>query len=402
VTSRKIATARKPGHYCDGAGLWLQVAAGAEVGAVTKSWTFRFTSPVTGKVREMGLGSLLTFSVAGARERARELRQDVARGIDPIEAKRSLHAELRRAAVGRMTFAQCAADYLAEHSSGWRSPKHRQQWEGSIARCNDAFGKLDVRDIDVDVLVKFLAPIWRETPETGSRIRGRIEMVLGWAGARKFRAGENPARWKGHLEHLLRAMPNKRHHDAMAFDELSPFMAALRGRNEIAARALEFCILTAARTGEVIGARWDELDETGVWTVPASRMKSGKQHRVPLSKRAKSILRAMPCCGAFIFPGVIEGEPMSDRALRDFLRDGMKVVGPTVHGFRSTFSDWARERTGYPRDVIEMALAHTIKDKSEAAYRRGDALPKRARLMEEWAQYCFAPAVGGKVVALHA
>ena len=396
LTAMKVKRLKAPGRYCDGHGLWLQVSASG-----SKAWLFRFMRE--GRARQMGLGPLHTVSLAEARVRARQARQVLLDGKDPIDDKHATRKAARLAAARQMTFRQCAADYLAEHASGWKNPKHAWQWENSIERANKAFGDLDVGDIDVDVLLKFLRPIWRATPETGSRIRGRVEAVLDWATASKFRQGDNPARWRGHLQHLLKAKPSTTHHPALPFDEIPDFMTELRERDSISARALEFTVLTAARTAEAIGATWNEIDlGEKVWTVPAERMKASRAHRVPLSDRAVEILEAVPReKSGFVFIGARAGKPLSNMAMLELLR-GMRGHGLTVHGFRSTFSDWARERTAYPRDVVEMAIAHAIKDKSEAAYRRGDALPKRRRLMAEWARYCSSPAqVSADVVALH-
>jgi integrase len=244
--------------------------------------------------------------------------------------------------------------------------------------------------------------LWDRAPETASRLRGRIERILAWATVQEYRAGENPARWRGHLQEMFAAKPKAKHHDALPFDQIAGFMAELRSRDSLSARALEFTVLTAARTGEAIGAKWDEIDlEAKVWTLPPGRMKASRQHRVPLSDRAVDILRALPRSkSGFVFAHANGLRPVSNMAMLELLR-GMKGSGHTVHGFRSSFSDWARDRTAYARDVIEMALAHAIKDKSGAAYRRGDALEKRRRLMAEWARYCQSPAAKGEVVALH-
>ena len=393
-TTMKVNAMRQPGFHRDhgdGAarGLYLQVS--ASPAGVTRSWTFRYTSPLTGKRRWAGLGPADAIGLAKARELARAAREQVSLGNDPIEERHATKAARREAhlreVASTMTFAECSASYLREHLSTYRNEKHKAQWASSLARANRAFGDLNVAAIDVDAIVKFLGPVWEATPESASRIRGRVEKVLDWATARKFRSGENPARWQGHLEHLLKAKPKAKHHAALPFADLPAFMAELRERGSISARALELCILTASRTGEVIGARWEEI-EGDVWTVPASRMKAKRAHRVPLSSRALAILGTLPRdSSGFVFPGAVEGKPISNMAMLELLK-GLNGHGLTVHGFRSTFSDWARENTAYPRDVVEMALAHTIKDKTEAAYRRGDALPKRARLMRAWADYC--------------
>jgi integrase len=407
-TTMKVKSERRAGFHRDrgdGAakGLYLQVSKSPN--GVTRSWVFRYTSPITGKRRWHGLGPADAIGLSVARERAREARQQVLLGNDPIlerqatrNAKREAHL---REIASTMTFRQCAAEYLAEHKESWSNEKHRAQWVTSLNRANAKFGDLNVGSIDVDVIMKFLQPIWKATPETGSRIRQRVERVLDWATVRKFREGENPARWRGHLEHLLKAKPKGKHHAALPWQELPAFMAELRARDGISARALELCILTAARTGEIIGARWDEIDGD-IWTIPAERMKMGKQHRVPLSDRALAILDSLPRMGDYVFPGGVYGKPISNMAMLELLK-GMNGGGLTVHGFRSSFSDWARENTAYPRDIVEMALAHAIKDKSEAAYRRGDALPKRSRLMQAWADYAAStPVEAAEVVPIRA
>jgi integrase len=316
LTPRKIASLTKPGRYGDGLGLELQVSQWA-----TKAWVLRFTR--NGKTRCLGLGPLHTVSLAEARERARQARQVILDGRDPIDAKREARRAEQLAAARKMTFRQCAAAYIAEHSGNWSNPKHAAQWSASVERASGAFGDLDVGAIDTDVLIKFLAPIWRATPESASRLRGRIEAILDWAGARGFRQGENCARWRGHLEHLLKAKPPQKHLAALPVAELPAFMAELRGRAELAARALEFTILTAARTGEAMGARWDEIDFAAkVWTLPAERMKSGRQHRVPLTDRLLAILADLPRDGGpLLFPGVSGSKPMHNGALLNVLKE---------------------------------------------------------------------------------
>ena len=361
----------------------------------SKNWVFRFKSPITGKSRWLGLGGVDAISLAKARELASNARETVALGNDPLierhttqNAKREAYA---RELASRMTFADCASAYLAEHLSTFRNDKHRQQWQSSLDRASKAFGGVAVNDIGVDMIVKFLSPIWQATPESASRIRGRVERVLDWATARQFRLGENPARWRGHLQHLLKARPKVKHHAALPYVELPVFMAELRERQSISARALEFAILTVSRTNETIGARWDEI-EGDVWVVPAERMKSGRPHRVPLPRRAREILDALPRDpSGFVFPGPSGGKPLSNMAMLQLLK-GMNGGGLTVHGFRSTFKDWSRERSTFAREIVEAALAHVIGDKTEAAYVRGDALAKRGRLMEAWAKFAATPA----------
>jgi integrase len=399
LTSLQVNAARAQGYYGDGSGLYLQVS---KYG--TRSWVFRFT--LGGKSREMGLGSLNTFTLKEARERARECRQLLAEGVDPIEARQKKRDQIRVAAAKRITFEKAAERYIATHATSWRNGKHRAQWKATLRTyAFPVMGKLPVDAIDLPHILRVLEPIWTTKTETASRLRGRMERILAWATVRKYRRGENPARWSGHLDEILPSkhrLRQTRHHPAMPFTKLPDFMAELRHARSISARALEFTILTAARTAEVIGAKWPEIDrEAQVWNVPGERMKSHRPHRVPLSTRAVEILQNLPREGdadSFIFAGSRE-KALSNMAMLELLR-GMRGNNFTVHGFRSSFSDWARERTAYPRDVVEMALAHIVKDKSEAAYWRGDALEKRLRLMEEWARYCLVPEANGEVVSL--
>ena len=399
LTPLKVVRLKQAGRYGDGHGLWLQVS---EQGS--KAWLFRYMRD--GRARQMGLGALHTVSLQEARARARQARQVLLEGLDPIDVKHERRSRLRLEKARALTFKQCADDYLGAHAGAWKNAKHRAQWSATLdAYAHPLIGALPVAAIDTALILKILRPIWQEKPETASRLRGRIERILDWATVQEYRRGDNPARWRGHLDALLPAKTKVRavkHHPALPFVDLPAFMAELRKRDSISARALEFTILTATRTGEAIGARWDEIDlKAKVWAVPAERMKAGRPHRVPLSDRAVAILDELPRDDSnFVFLGAKVGAPISNMAMLELLR-GMNGNGYTVHGFRSAFSDWARERTGYPRDVIEMALAHAIKDKSEAAYRRGDALEKRRRLMAEWAHYCELPAVTGEVVALH-
>ena len=402
LTARKIATAKKPGYYGDGGGLYLQVS---KYG--TKSWVFRFMR--NRRNRDMGLGSLDTFSLKEARERARECRKLVTDGIDPIKARQAKRDEAAAKEAARVTFEEAAGRYISAHSSSWKNEKHRAQWASTLETyAYPVMGKLPVDAIDLPHVLKVLEPIWSKKPETASRVRGRIERVLAWATVRKYRKGDNPARWTGHLDEMLpsrQKLRKTKHHAALPFAELPAFMAALRARDFMSARALEFTILTAARTSEAIKAKWSEVDfKAGVWTVPGERMKAGKEHEVPLSKRALAILESVHREGTddgFIFIGARSGAPLSNLAMLEMLR-GMRGYGFTVHGFRSTFRDWAGDRTNYARDVIEHALAHRIKDKAEASYRRASALEKRRRLMEEWARYCNSPVVAPEVVPLHA
>ena len=380
----------KPGMHCDGGGLYLQAVTGAS-GAIRKSWLFRFVEK--GRERQMGLGSLETVSLAQAREKAGECRRQRQEGVDPIDARNSQRAAAAAENSKLMTFDQCAAGYIAAHRAGWRNTKHALQWKNTLATyVSPVFGKLAVRAIDVGLVIKALEPIWSAKPETASRVRGRIEAVLDWAAARGFRDADNPARWKGRLDKLLPRRSKVRaveHHAALPYDKVGSFMVELREREGVAARALEFAILTATRTSEVLGAQWSEIDfGAKVWTVPAGRMKGGREHRIPLASPAMAVLKRMAKAreGDHVFPGDRRAM-LSNMALLMLLRR-MGHGDLTAHGFRSTFRDWAAERTHFPNEVVEMALAHAISDKTEAAYRRGDLFEKRRKLMEAWAAYC--------------
>jgi len=353
------------------------------------------------------LGSAAIFSLAEAREKALAARRLVAEGNDPIEARRADRLAKAPDTAKAMTFRQCAEAYIRAHGSGWRNSKHAAQWTATLATyAYPYFGDLPVQEVDVGLVMKAVEPSWSTKPETASRVRGRIESVLDWATVRQYRTGENPARWRGHLEALLPKKTKVRaveHHAALAYEEISGFLAELRRQEGVAARALEFAILTVARTGEVLGARWDEIDIANqLWTIPANRMKAGKEHRVPLSDAALAIVGTMQESRAsdYVFPGAAAGRPLSNMAFLMLLRR-MKRDDLTAHGFRSTFSDWCAERTAFPAEVREMALAHAVGDK-EAACRRGDLFEKRRQLAEAWAKFCSAApaASGGEVVAI--
>ncbi|HXQ51577.1 MAG TPA: integrase arm-type DNA-binding domain-containing protein [Stellaceae bacterium] len=396
--------ARKPGMYCDGGGLWLRVQS-----PTARSWVFRYMQDR--KPHEMGLGKYPEISLQRAREKAAEARRQKAEGHDPLAARASARASLRAEAAKSVTFKDAAERYIAAHRAGWRNVKHAGQWEATLATyAEPVIGALAVQDVDTGLVLKVLEPIWTRKPETASRLRGRVEAVLDWARVRGYRDGENPARWRGHLDKLLPArskVQRVEHHAALPYDDLPGFMATLRAENGTAARALEFAILTAARTGEVIGARWREFDlEEKVWTVPGERMKAGREHRVPLSARAVEILEGLKpddrdgeTGDAFVFTGIGMTKPLSNMAMLMLLRR-MKRDDLTAHGFRSTFRDWCAERTNFPSEVAEMALAHAVGDKVEAAYRRGDLFEKRRALADQWATFCAMPATGAKVVAM--
>lgn len=397
--------ARKPGMYCDGGGLWLRVSS-----PTARSWVYRYM--LDRIPHEMGLGKYPEITLVEARTRATEARRLKAHAKDPLAERAGVRAAQLADAAKAVTFKDAAERYIEAHRAGWRNAKHAAQWEATLATyAEPVIGALAVQAIDTGLVLKVLEPIWKAKPETASRLRGRIEAVLDWAKVRGYRDGENPARWRGHLDKLLpaRAKVKKvQHHAAIRFDELAGFMAALRAENGTAARALEFAILTAARTGEVIGAKWHEIDlGEKIWTVPAERMKAGKEHRVPLSARAIAILKSFKpdtrqekdTAEAFVFAGSAPDKPLSNMAMLMLLRR-MGRGDLTAHGFRSTFRDWCAERTSFPSEAAEMALAHTVGDKVEAAYRRGDLFDKRRALMNQWATVCATRATDAKVVPM--
>jgi len=401
LTALKVGRRLKPGMYADGAGLYLQVT-----GVGAKSWIFRFS--LHGRAREMGLGSLSAVSLSEARIKAGEYRRLRQEGVDPIEVRKSLRERAVLDAAKTVTFKDAAASYIASHRAGWRSAKHAWQWENTLATyAEPVLGRLSIQAIDTGLVLKVLEPIWKAKPETASRLRGRIEVILDWAKSRGLRQGENPARWRGHLQHQLPArskLQRVKHHAALPYADLPDFMSKLRAQKGTSARALEFTILTAARTGDTIGALWNEVNTSDkVWTVPADRMKARKEHRVPLSPHALAILRDEHDVRTsdYVFPGGKAGKPLSSMAMAEVLqRMGRGDI--TVHGFRSTLRDWAAERTDFPSEVVEMALAHAIGNKVEGAYRRGDMFEKRRRLMDQWSMYCSTPEACGrdKVVSM--
>jgi integrase len=405
LTAAKIAKLDlgRPAQYGDGHGLWLQVSV-----FQTRAWILRYMT--AGRARVMGLGGYPEVSLKEAREHAAEARKQLRFGIDPIDARRERKFAKKIEAAKRISFLQCAKDYIAEHQAGWKNEKHLAQWRATFEGENAATTKINalpVAEIDTALVLSVLRPIWKTTPETASRIRGRIERVLAWATVSEYRRGENPARWRGHLGEMLpkvTKLSTVKHHAALPYADVPAFMVRLRDNDCSSARALEFTILNASRTGEALGATWDEIDfDHKVWTVPASRMKAGKEHRVPLTERALEILKSLPRerDNPYVFVGTIKGKSLSDRSMIELLK-GMSGNGCTVHGFRSSFRDWAAEQTNYPRELAECALAHTLPDKVERAYQRGDLLEKRRRLMAEWARFCAKPiAKSGDVVPLH-
>jgi integrase len=391
LTALKVQRA-KPGKYSDGGNLYLVVSRSG-----SRKWVLRFTW--RGGAKEMGLGSATTVSLGDAREKAANARRKIVQGLNPIED--------RKRDGGIPTFGEMADNVREALSAGFRNEKHKAQWKSTLETYAAPLRAKPVDIISTDDVLAVLKPIWTVKAETASRVRGRIEKVLDAAKAKSFREGENPARWRGHLDHLL-PRPSKLsrgHHPAMPYEDVAAFVGVLRKRQATAALALELCILTAARSGEVLGMRWSEIDlDKKVWTVPANRMKAGREHRVPLASRAVAILRQLEkvSTGEFVFAGRARNKPLSNMAMEMVLRR-MKVDNATVHGFRSSFRDWAGNVTNFPREVTETALAHVIGDKAEQAYRRRDALEKRRKLMEAWAGYCeprqsanVVPMRGGK------
>lgn len=388
LTVKKIEALKKVGLHGDGNGLFLQVSASG-----TKSWVCRYK--VGTKTRNMGVGSVAIVTLAEARTMALEIRKLVAAGRDPI-AERDAAKAAAAAPVTVMTFERAAEAYIAAKAPEWRSAKHEAQWTATLkAYAYPVFAAHPVAAIDRAMVLRVLEPIWSEIPETASRVRGRIESILDWATVSGHRTGDNPARWKGNLQHSLAArgkVAKVEHHAALPFADLPDFMTRLRAADGNAARALRFAILTAARTGEVLGATWPEIDlEAAVWTVPSERMKAGQEHRVALSEPALALLREMATIrqGDYVFGGARAGKPLSSMALLMCLRRAGRP-DLTTHGFRSTFSDWSYAAAGAPAEVIEKSLAHTVGTKVARAYFRDDLLDKRRDHMRAWAEFAGA------------
>lgn len=390
----------KPGmNFVGGvAGLALQV-----LPTGGRSWVLRIT--IGTKRRDMGLGGFPDVTLAGARDAARAARAKVKLGIDPVDEARAKVSLLKASQAAAVTFKQCALRYIEAHEATWKNPKSPAQWRNTLETyAYPVMGELLVRDVGLTHVMAALEPIWSTKTATATRVRGRMEKVLDWATVRQYRKGQNPARWRGHLETLLpspKKITKTEHHQALPVSDMGAFMQRLRKVPGTGAKALEFAILTAGRSGEVRGAAWSEIDlDAAVWTIPAERMKMEKEHRVPLSDAALALLRAQPCIddNPLVFPAP-RGGVLSDMTLTLVLR--RMAVSAVPHGFRSTFRDWASERTNYPRDAAEMALAHAIGDKVEAAYRRGDLFNKRRRMMEDWAKFCAIVEPKGEVIPMN-
>jgi integrase len=388
LTAKRIARLLKaPGRYPDGDNLYFRVSSPGNA-----SWLLRYARD--GRERMLGLGPLHTVTLAEARIRAKAARQQLLDGVDPIDQKRAQKAERALEAAKAITFSEAAQSYYDQHEKKWKNPRHRDQWISTLQTyCFPRIGNLPVSAIDTGLVLKCIEPHWQDKTETMSRVRGRIESVLDWCKVRGYRTGDNPAKWKGHLKEVLPArdqIAKPNHHPALPFGEIGGFLTKLRTRDAVAAKALEFLILTAARTGEVIGAKWGEIDfAKKEWTIPEGRMKGGRQHRVPLSNRVIEILSEVPReeDNPHVFIGPRTGSGLSSMAMTAVLKR-MGHGDITVHGFRSTFKDWADECTNTPIHVTQMALAHAIGDKTEAAYRRGDLAKKRKVLMDTWAAFC--------------
>ena len=400
ISPTTFAKAREPGRYLDGGGLYLDIR-----GNGTRYWIFRFQ--LNNKAREMGLGSASIIGLADARTFAAQCRALVFRRIDPIEERARRREEAAKEAATAVTFKQAALAVIEAKSPSWRNAKHAAQWLSSLEMyAFPIFGHLPARDVDTTLVLRALKPIWTTKNGTAGRVRARVETVLDAAKAEGLRDGDNPARWKGHLEFKL-AKPSKvrpiKHHAALPYVDVATFMAQLRTHDCMAAMALELVILTATRTSEAICARWEELDlEAARWTIPATRIKAGKTHQIPLSEPVLALLRRLQRCrvGEYVFPGLRHGKPLSNMAMLQLLNRMGRRYAITTHGFRSTFRDWAAEQTAHPGEVVEMALAHAIENKVEAAYRRGDLFEKRRVLMRDWSRYCDGKPARDTVVPL--
>jgi integrase len=386
LTALAVKRIKKRGMHGDGFGLYLQVAEGG-----SKSWVLRFK--IDGRPRHFGLGPTHSINLAQARIRAADARRLLHDGHDPIAARQAARAAARLANARTMTFDECADAYIKAHRAGWKNAVHAAQWKSTLKTyASPAFGSLPAQAVDTALVIGVIEPLWTTKPETAGRVRGRIESILDWARVRGYRTGENPARWKGHLDHLLPSRNKVRkvaHHAALPYAEIGNFMIDLRGVDSVPARALELMILTATRTSETLNATWSEIDlDDAVWTIPGERMKGGNAHRVPLSDPALALLKDMQetSSDGYVFPGRAGKKPLSNMALLMVLRR-MCRGDLTGHGFRATFRVWSAEQTNFPSEVAEAALAHTVSDKVIAAYLRTTFFDRRRKLMQAWAQF---------------
>ena len=386
LTVKGIRALKAAARYSDGGGLYLLVKPDGR-----RTWLFRYRDRVTGKLRDKGLGPLQDVTLEQARARAGEQRSKLLDGVDPIDATKAAKTAAQVDKARQVTFDQCATKYIAAHKASWRNAKHGSQWRNTLDTYAAALLPLPVAEVDTALVLKALEPIWTDKTETATRVRQRIEAVLNWATARGYRKGDNPARWRGHLDKLLAApakLKNVQHRAALPYDAMGAFMAELAAKGTLSAKALTLQILTAIRPGEGVAARWDEFDlKANVWTIPGERMKAKRDHRVPLGPALLKLLKALPRDDSgYLFPSR-RGKPLTTAAPLDLLKE--LRPGMTAHGFRSSFRDWAADQTAYSRDVAEAALAHAMKDKTEAAYRRSDLFDKRARMMADWERHCL-------------
>lgn len=398
LTAVTVSKIKKTGWYSDGLGLYLQVS---KTG--TKSWVYRYK--MSGRERRHGLGGYPTETLEDARESARSCRKLQKRGIDPIDYRRQQVLARRLENAKSITFKECALSFIDSHKAAWKNPKHEMYWRNTLSTyAYPIIGALPVQNVDTPLIIKVIEPIWYTKTETASRVRQRIEKILDWAKVRDYRAGENPARWRGHLDSLLphRTKVKKvQHFAAMPYKELPVYFQELRKVDTLAAKALAFTILTATRATEARECRWEEIDlEARIWTIPPERMKAGRQQRIPLSDEALNILEeVMDRDEVLLFRGLKKDKTISEAAIRKVLRTSH--AGLTVHGFRSSFRDWCAEVTAYPREVAEAALAHTLTNATEAAYQRGDMFVKREKLMEAWSAYCLSPEKSADILPIN-
>ncbi|WP_101927027.1 MULTISPECIES: tyrosine-type recombinase/integrase [Luteimonas] len=397
LTALKIRKLKEPGRYSDGDGLYFYVSQSG-----SRSWVFRYRDRSTQKHRDKGLGPERDVTLEQAREAARRARASIREGLDPIDSEIQARALAAAERTRGVSLGHCIDQYIRAHKASWRNAKHASQWENTLRTYAGDLWDHPVAVIDTPEVLSVLEPIWADKTETATRVRQRIEAVLDWAAARKLRSEINPARWRGHLDKILpkpAKLKDVKPRPALPYVEVGPFMAELREKDSLAARALELIVLTASRPSEVVGARWDEIDFANAsWTIPGERMKAGKAHRVPLSAQAMTLLRELPRLDEeFVFPGAGKNPSLSTAAALKLLKELRAGIVP--HGFRSTFRDWAADMTAFPREVAEQALAHAIPDKTEAAYRRTDLFLKRAKLMSAWADYCDLIQTGGENVA---